>query len=99
MKAVAQRERLAVTMDPPALFWDGRREPAFTATMCRILTPLVRFGRVSYFALACLIGEDSDLNLLKVHVTRIRKAIRAAGLPLAIECEWGWGYRLVIVDA
>lgn len=91
----ASRGPMLAKDDPPELFWHGKRV-IMPRTKLRIITTLLRFGRVSEIALLMLIGENSEAKTLTVHISQIRKAFDRQGVDAQINSVRGWGYEIKV---
>ncbi|WP_375393080.1 helix-turn-helix domain-containing protein [uncultured Sphingomonas sp.] len=83
------RGRWVVQTDPPQIFYDGAPLRLWPMHH-RILTLLIRFGRISHRALEAL-SDVAETPVHKVHITLIRQKLPAG---VSIQCVYGWGYEL-----
>src|SRR5512146_622731 len=94
---ILSRGPLSVQIDPPTVFWQGRRIRRIEPHCARMLIPLVRSGEAHRVSLSLLTGEDADINAVSVYISKLRKAFREEGVPVHIlKPEHGGGYHLVI---
>lgn len=91
------RGPLTVTINPPAIFWRGKRIKT-PPSHARIIYPLMPRGRASHAAMAMLLGMDTDQEAVKTHICGLRKIIAAEGLPIAFRAIHGWGYEIEILE-
>ena len=89
--AMLCRGALAMTSEPPEIFWRGEAlglSPAETAVMAL----LVRRGRASHHDIAdALAGVGANIASLNVLTYRIRRKFAALGAPDPIEARRQWG--------
>lgn len=94
--AMLWRGALAVTAEPPEVFWRGRPlglSPAETALMAL----LIRRGRASLHDIAeALAGAGANIASLNVLTYRIRRKFAAVGAADPIEARRQWGLVLRI---
>lgn len=93
-----ERGKLRVTFNPAGAQWDGnwlwKGRPAQT----RILATLVRTGKATRDHLIGQFSEDYEEGAFKVMLSHLRANLRNLGIPVSIDTDRGWGYRLVIED-
>lgn len=94
-RTTVSRGPMLAKSDPPELFWHGKRV-ALSPGKIKIITTLLRFGRVSELVLLMMIGEDAEAKTLTVHLSQIRKAFAMQGVEVKIESIRGWGYEIKI---
>jgi hypothetical protein len=77
------------------VFWRGLRIRGINTTPARILFALARTGTASHLALAMLAASGESVT---VHVSKLRRALRLAEVPIVIRAEHGRGYRLEAIS-
>lgn len=88
---------LTVTTEPMRASWHGINIYGLSPMQCRILIMLMQLGRCSNGALMMLLMEETSNRALKVHICRLRTALRSVvGDHVKINNIWGWGYELVV---
>jgi hypothetical protein len=81
------------------MYWRGEPVANVRPTMVRVMLPLLRSGRATRDRMALALRDDSDALTVNKHVCEVRRAFRAAGVPVRIEPVFGWGYQLVMEEA
>ncbi len=79
------------------VFWRGTKKFHLTNVQTRLLTMLVGRGEATHMALEMAIAGTSN-SLMSVHMTNIRRKLRAANVPVRILPVHGHGYRLEVAD-
>lgn len=89
--AMLWRGALAVTSEPPEVFWQG--EPlGLSPAEIALMALLIRRGRASHGDIAeALAGVGANIASLNVLTYRIRRKFAAAGAPDPIEARRQWG--------
>ncbi|NIJ21481.1 DNA-binding response OmpR family regulator [Sphingomonas naasensis] len=89
--AMLWRGALAVTSEPPELFWRGKPLGLSPAEIA-LMTLLVRRGRAALGDIAeTLAGVGANISSLNVLTYRIRRKFAALGAPDPIEARRQWG--------
>lgn len=94
-RSTVTRGGLTAKDEPHELFWRGIKIPIGPMRV-RIVSLLLRFGRVSSGALEMLLGEDTGSKALTVHMHYIRATFRQHGVEAVIENIRGWGYKIEV---
>lgn len=76
------------------VYWRGIKRIKLVPSHTALLLAMVRRGEATHLALEMAVAERSS-NVVAVHITKIRKKLCEAGIPVVIQSIHGLGYRLV----
>lgn len=81
--------------NPPLVYWKGLRI-RLSPTGARMLAMLVRRRKLSDFELDMMVGAATGPDVVKVHISLLRRALQAADIPVRIMRIRNWGYELAV---
>jgi len=92
----AEMHGLMVESEPWRVYWRGVAVfPSLQPMRIKYLYQMLRGGgRANYLTLIMLNGEGVNDEVMKVHVTHIRRWLRQHRLPFEIINNRAWGYEL-----
>jgi len=90
----ATRGGMSVESDPWRVFWRGIEMAGVQPMQVRFLYSLIQRSEVAAASLEMFLGEESSHKGVIVHISHLRRLLRAHRVPARIDNIHGWGYRL-----